>query len=456
MALSFVAAAWPAAGQQSQPRLETYADSNQGFALDIPADWSYDRADFDGPGGSTGVLRGVSGDLTLQVYIFAGTPADPFDAWVAGLAQSLRGIGGVEDVTIVPLAAGAEERPAGRIEVDALVGGQRVRSRYHCVRMAAQRVLVLVLAYPREDPAVAAGGLSLFERCADALTITFDPERAAALAAARERGRAFIQDAHLHHAILRLRLDQEPHYYRIERGGKSVGYLERRYQRAQHSIDDPRFGATGKDGLQVGERVWRFEPDGAVAFTALDLFSSVSGTTDLYEISEALVPAAAQHRPRVVRDEVLREGDGLVSSVRTSQDLVAFPDPRPKIRLPDDFLGLAWRRALPAILAVSPETPGELAFSVYDASMRRLTVESIRPLASGELEPVVETLGAELRDGFEIRRGFEPQASRVYVDRRGHMLRLDAPDGRLVAATAEQIEELFAKRREAAATRLTD
>jgi hypothetical protein len=326
------------------------------------------------------------------------------------------------------------------VDVRARVGGALVHSWYYCVAFDATRVWVLSVARPEESADANAERPELVRRMADSLRVLYTPERAAELAAAVERGRTFLAAGGLKTGIGQLRVDQEPRFYLIEQAGRSLGYFERRFTRAQQSLDDPRYNRADKDGLRVSERTWRFEPDGAVGYASDELFSSVDGQTDLYEITRGQLPPAGQDaRPLLTREEVVRQADRLLSSLRTNQDLI-LPPPRPSLRLDDGFVGLAWQRVLPAI--IGPE-PGEmLGFSVYDPEARSLGTLTIQPLG-----PIPGEAEGEPRLAFSLRDGYSPDTARLIVDRRGHMVRLEAGDLKLRPATADEVETHYARPR---------
>jgi hypothetical protein len=455
--------AWPALGQAVDPApagepaaaeapaaMVPFVDTQEGFALDLPAHWTLERQRFDGPGGSQGVLRGGTlGDKSaMQVLLFRDVPADPFEGWLRGFGAAVRRIGGVDDLQVEPVAGGA--RPAGWIGVRARVGGQPVHTWYYCVAFDPSLVWVLSVALPVE--AAQADSLvrpAMVGRMAESLQVLYSRERAAELEAARTAGRKWLSEGGLQSGIGQLRVDQEPRYYVIEEQGRGVGYLERRFTRQQHSIDDPRVRGGEKDGLRVSERAWRFEPDGRALYWSNEAFSSVDGTTDLYELTRGEVPPddGRDQRARIEREEVIRQDNRLLSSVRTSQDLV-LPAPRPPLRLDDTYLGLAWQRVWPTMLG--SEAGAMIGVTIYDAEARTLALLTGRPLG-----PLAAD-GDKAEPGlvYELQQGFSAAPVRLVTDRRGHMLEMTVGDLTYRLVTPEEIEQRFARPREAAFRKL--
>lgn len=433
-------------------------DKSIGFDLQAPLGWNYDRTGFFGPGGSSGVLRGASpdGQATLQVLVFRDESAADFDAWVEYFGRQLAAVTGVRQVRIEPQRAAA--RPTAVVDAPATIGADRVRTLYHCTRIDSDTVWVLsysavvgrggtLSAPPDPDTAAPLELPPAFQQMTSSLRVLYDPAVAAQVREALERGRAYVNRFQLQEDIREIRIDERSRIYLIRVSGRPVGYLTRQFRRESEPLEAARGAARPREGLRVQERIWQFADDGAARFARVDLFSRLDGNTDLLEFRETRYPAAgaADARPVSTHDKCVREGDALFSSYVTSLDQV-LPDPRPPIKLDASYLGLAWARALPALLG-GGEQPA-IAFSVYDSEMRALLPYSIRPLGRRPLPGG----GAEAL-AFETREGVLPSTATLHTDEQGHMLRLES--GELVIELTDEatVEAQFRAKRDDALQR---
>ncbi|RMF77055.1 MAG: hypothetical protein D6744_11730 [Planctomycetota bacterium] len=348
--------------------------------------------------------------------------------------------------------------PAAFIVVDSTVGVGRVKTGYFCVQLDDQQVWVLSYAKARntlrdDEPALHdAQTVAIppeLERMAQSVRIFYDPGLAAELREALKRGRDFIARYTLQERIRELEIDDRVRYYLIEVDHQPVGYFTRRFWRGRQSLDDPRFGSPGKEGLRVYEESWRFGERGAVQYASYDLFSSIDGDSDLLEITTAdLPPEGVEHRrPFITSDKCVRADDVLFSSYTTSRDLV-MPDPRPPLRLDRAFLGLAWVRVLPALLG--KQAAPLYAFSIYDTASRTALTYSIEPLGRQKLPR-----GDGVGPAYRVREGFSDSPGLLFTDEYGHMVWYEAGNVALRETSAAEVERLFGAKREAARPLLT-
>lgn len=439
--------------------LVPFVDKLVGFELGIPAGWNYDRAGFFGPGGSRGVLRGVAPDglTTLQVLIFRQPEGGDFSQWTEYFGRQLAMISGIERVRIEPQPSA--ERPAAILEAPATLGAQRTRTLYYCVRFDERTVWVLAYATitgrgsasEAQVAADAAGALEtpeLFRAMHGSLRLLYDASAAQEMAEALERGRAYLARRQLQEDIRALRLDEKQRTYLLKVRGEALGYLTRRFARGSEPLEHPSPAAQPREGLRVYERIWQFEPGGGAQFTRIELFSRQDGNTDLLEFNGTRVPGPGEAAtgPLATRDQVVREGDALFSSFVTSRD-EGLPDPREPIKLDDTYLGLAWARALPALLGSQPAAM--YAFTIYDSASRTLLTYGIRPLGRRPLPGRNQSVPA-----YETREGNVPDAALLYTDEYGHMLRLESGELVLELTDEATIERLFRQKRDEALRRL--
>jgi hypothetical protein len=247
-------------------------------------------------------------------------------------------------------------------------------------------------------------------------------------------------------------VDDQPRYYMVEDAGRPLGYLRRVLRPAQHGVDDPRYGGGGGKGLRVSAEMWRFFDRGVATYTARELFSSLDGASDLYELTTSTsAPADAPvQKPFVTRDECIRAGERLVSSFTTSRHVV-MPEPREPLELPDDFLGLAWVRVLPALLRDQSEEL--IAFTTYDEVTRELMTYSLRYVGR---RPPADAGSADEVEVFEFRQGLSEIAGLIHADRFGNVLREEEGPRVLRMIDAETAERQFGQRRDAARPRLSN
>lgn len=452
-------AAWPARGEtDEQVALLPYLNKAAGFEIGLPDSWSYEHGRFRGPGGAQGLLRvgTLNGRRAVQLFLFTDADAESFDAWLARLAASLRTIDGVIETDTRPAAA-VDGRPAGFVLVRGRIDTDLVETAYYCVAFDDATVWALSygVAQAGAEPAGELAVPPLAMRIAGTLRVFYDAELAARIEEARRRGAAYLRER-FGEDLRQMRLDDQPRHYLVEDGGRPLGYARRVMRPSRHSVDDPRYGAGGQPGLRVSTETWRFFDRGVANFVAEELFSSIDGTSDLYQFTTSTTaPADAPvQKPFVTRDECVRAGKRLVSSYTTSRHVV-MPEPRAPIELPEDFLGLAWARVLPALMR---ERPTELvAFTTYDEASRELMTWSIRYAGRRALPVAVAGLGAgDEVDAFELRQGLSDIAALVYTDRFGNVLVEREGPRMLRLVEEEDAERQFGQRRDAARPRLSN
>jgi hypothetical protein len=464
-------AVWPASGpaaraQQAAQRDATpvatvpFVDKAFGFELQVPAGWSYDRAGFFGPEGSLGLLRGAApgGRATLQILVFREPQLPSFPEWIDFFCGQLGRISGTKRVQVK--GETGTERPAAYVVAEAQLGIDRTRTLYYCVQFDQDTTWVLSQASAIKtlaDEAENEAGDSdrevqipaEFTHMVKTLRVFYDPATARLMAAALQRGKDYLARYQLQEDARKLQIDGAVRYYEIRVAGKPIGYLTRQFTREDEPLQRPGRSSSAKEGLRVRERSYRFADDQTVHFSKIDLFSSRDAETDLYELWEAEIPPADADNPAVLvtRDQCVREGNALFSTLTTSRD-EAYPEPRRPLKLDETYLGLGWARVLPALLG--PEQRETLAFTVYDPETRTLITHVIRSL--GE-KPLPGATGTKAY-AFETWAGFVEKPGVAYTDAAGNLLRYEAGQLALTLSSEAAIERQFGQRRDAANVRL--
>jgi hypothetical protein len=118
------------------------------------------------------------------------------------------------------------------------------------------------------------------------------------------------------------------------------------------------------------------------------------------------------------------------------------------LKVDDAYLGLAWVRLLPALLGRQESTA--TGFTIYDAETRALITHAVRGLG----EKACPERAESPTYGYETSEGMLEAPSRLWTDKHGHLLRLEA--GNLVVRLSDRaaIEGSFGERRSAAQKRM--
>lgn len=440
------AAAQPAQTAPARAQLIPYADPAFGFELKVPAGWTYDRTRFQEFEDSIGLLRGTApgGREALQILVFRSFPMKPFEDWIVdfgkALAQTSDSKGVKWETVQLPPRAGAV------LTFSSKLGADTLRSHCLCVPFDPNTVWVLVYSATVFGEQEAQRARALFDELTASLRVLYDPAEAERLAPALDRGKALL--ARLRARAGQVEIDDAPYTYEISVAGKPIGYLLRRISREEYVFSGPRARRRyAKDGLRVRERSWRFDDDGTVRFSRLDLFSSFDLRSELIEYQQTQLPApdVQPQTPLVKVDQVIREDDVLFSSYTTSLDRT-LPDPAKPISVGPVYLDLAWVRLLPGLLAGEPPEPHTVA--IYNTETRALLAHTVTPCGPQDLPGHTGPVLA-----FETRDGFIDRPSRLYTDSRGTLLRLEAGDLLLTRVPAAEIERKYGPRRDAARAR---
>ncbi|MFN0136161.1 MAG: hypothetical protein ACKVS9_08610 [Phycisphaerae bacterium] len=435
-----------------------FVDNNLGYELRVPTGWRYDRTGFFGPGGSVGLIRGVSPDglQTIQVLAFRAVRQAAFGEWVEAFVQQLGQVPGL--VWAVSTPNRESKLPAAYVLAESRDGLDRWRTVYYCVQFDTGTHWVLVHSVglgkggeiatpPAEEFIVELVPVPLRD-IIGTLRVFYDPQAAIALTDALERGKQYVQALKLQEDVRTLRAEDKTKHYVITLNATPIGLMTRQVVRQKQSLDDPRYKEKGKDGVRVRETLWRFGDDGSASYSVLDLFSSVDGATDMFEIWQSAVPADEKLPPLTTRDQCIREGELLFSSMSTSA-ASGLPEPRVPIKTGGAYLGLAWGRLLPALLG---KKAGEAhAFSMYNSETRALLTQSIRfvderPLPEGDKKKKARV--------FELRDGFSQSVQLLYTDEFGTLLRAESGEVTVKAVSEAEATKLLGAKRDAAKKRL--
>ena len=453
-------AAYAQSGRPADAATFRHVDKAFGFALRLPADWSYDRTGFFGAGDSLGVLRGSSpdGNETLQILIFRQPNLAKFAAWIDYFTQQLSAIEGTQAVRVK--ADERAGRPGAYVVADAELGLDRTRAHYYCVQLDPDTIWVLadarrlgkkVLGGADEQPSRTNTDVRIapeFARLIASLEILYDADSAEQMALALRRGKRYLDRFGIQESIRNLRTDDGLRYYKIEVAGKPIGFMTRQITSEREPLQARGAPGQGKMGLRVRERTWRFHDGGAFEHGRVDLFSSLDASTDLYEFWHTVLPqeSVTGVAPAITRDQCIREGGTLFSTSVSSTD-AALPDPRRPLKLEPHYLGLAWSRILPALLGGDPQEM--LAFTVYDPETRTLIALGVRPLGERPLPGRGEQACA-----YELREGVLKDVSTVYADGFGNLLRVESGDMVVTHVTGREIDQQFGPAQRAAEQRL--
>ena len=432
------------AGEATLP----FVDYTIGLRIDVPAGWRYDRSLVGGPGGSVSILRGQSpdGQASLQLLVFRDV-TQPLAEWIDYFTRNIGKIAGVDRIAVV--GAPRDGTPAAWVVVDAHTPQSRTRTIYYCCQFNPRTILVYVRAgvlggasLPLPPAPRSVGQIpAALRAAADALEILYDPQTEALIRAARLRGARLLHSDRWLEAVGRLRVDPATHWYLLRVAGREVGYLTRRFSRERHALDQQ--ARDGKDGLRVHETLWRFAPDGSASWQRIDLFSSIDGQTDLYEIVETtLGPPGSKEPPQIRREQCVRQADTLV---RTTTVGGQPAPPVPPLSLPGDYLGLAWVRLAAGLIGTDATEP--VGFVTYDTATRALVPQVWIPHGPAT-QPAAE------RYVWTIREGFNPQTARLVTDRWGRMRTYRAGALSLTEVGEDEIERRFGARRREALRRL--
>ena len=393
-----------------------YLDQEFGYELVVPQGWKYDSTKVPAADGATATFRGVSPDglRRIEVYIYHGERVSDFPTWCAAYAKRMATVFGVREVEAHPRVVAA--RSAARVEVQSQVKGVAERSQHLLILGNPMLVMALVVTQQGEaDPTIDVDTLARSVNFAGNL-----PDFSAIDAAFRN-GRALL--AALRTAGEAVEASDTANHFRILLEGRELGMVEQRLSRG-------RMPKSEKPALRWIEQQWTFEPDGAARLLSIDALVSFDGASEQIEFRTVLLPPESMPgaRPLIKLDEVIREGDTIVSSIsrNTQPDL---PPPGEPFTVDANYLGTAWVALLPGMLAELRGQPH--AFTVYDAQTRRLKAYQIeatggpRGPGGGEDETVE----------FSLVERFAASATKIRTDAAGRMQRLQS--GGLVWERAE-------------------
>lgn len=425
----------PAEAPTSQPTF-VYSEPSFGFEMTLPAFWSYDRTRFAAPGGSMGLMRGrsVAERATLQVCLSRGIAAPSFKLWVRKFESEL--MAGAPLKLINRADQTVDGRSAVVLEYDEETATELRKSFYYCVSFDPSTVWLFIYAGalpPNTDAGVVR---QQFRSMIGTLRITATPGDQELFAEALLRGEDLLKE--LPQRGPAQLIDSDTRYYEMTLAGKPIGYFTRRVARESMSLDDARFGGNRKDGLRVHERTWRFDDDGGGRSIRVDLFASFDLQSEVIESEESTLPPKAGAAPLVVTsyDRVIREGELLFSSVVSNLD-AKLPERREPMRVGSAYLGLAWTRALPALIGAN--TQQSHAFSVYDSTTRGLLTHVIQPIGPTAI-PESEISGGYL---VETREAFSTIPTRIYCDASGAAVRVESGELLLRQNTVKEIEQKY-------------
>lgn len=438
--------------QQTQPAVPTdtigFVDKNTGFSVSVPAGWIYDRTARPAAGGATSVVRGTSPDSRgrMQILVYDLALKPEFERWIEAFAARLQELEGTLRVATESFPQATP--PYGYITVDAMIDVERTRTYFYCREMAPGRIWIYSLAQrlrretdatgdpvlrDRESVAIPAG----FRALAESYRQLFQPALARQFEIAMERGEKFVTEGALREAILtKLRFRPEPQYYELAVNDEVVGYLRREIRRGREPLMRAGPNAKPRQGVHLIDTSWRFADDGTAHFSRMHLFATPDGTFDLAEITAVEIPGEEAESPYsyATRTQLVRERDSLAATFLAS-DNVSMPEPQAPMRVPENYIGLAWARLLPAILG--PEARPMIAFRVYDIETKVLVAHAVEPRGGGAGEQYL----------YLVREGYSPQTAMIYTDRWGGMRKTLAGPVALRLADGEALRRKFERPR---------
>lgn len=417
-----------------------YTENNFGFSIELPADWIIDRTRFIGLDGSIGLshCRNREGSQSSQILIFRDSQPRDFAAWCESFTKRLLQSEGVSSVRGDP--SESPSRPAFTIKVTGQSGGEQSVRRFYCVPFDANTVWVLIFASIHPDPRIHESANREFDAAVASLRVFYNAESKEAMNAALERGRGVI--AELAKIGPEVRIDAEPHYYMLDSPDGPVGYL---WIQHQHAVQD------GKPGLRVKERGWQFSRNGTATQTRSDFFASFDGRTEQNETRiTAIAPLERSNTPDrgilITLDQCIREGDSLFSSFSIS-DQPTRSESRLPIETGPFYLPLAWSRLFPKLIGTAATEP--VGFVTYDPQIRGLVSRTIRSVGT---KP--DPSDGILCSAFEVREGYSPDATVLYVTDTGHVRFTGDERLKIRATTKADVDRLFGAKRSQAEQRL--
>ncbi|MDX2198717.1 MAG: hypothetical protein SF069_07060 [Phycisphaerae bacterium] len=402
-----------------------YLDQEFGYDLVVPQGWKYDSTKVPAADGATATFRGVSPDgmRRIEVYIYHGERVSDFTAWCTAYAKRMATVFGVREVEAHPRVVAA--RSAAKVEVQSLVKGEAERSQHLLILGNPMMVMALVVTQRGDpDPAIDVDTLARSVNFAGNL-----PDFAAIDEAFR-RGRALL--AALRGAGEGVKLEESAQHFRILLEGRELGMVEQRLSRG-------RMPKSEKPALRWIEQQWNFEPDGAARLTSVDAFASFDGASEQIEFRTVLLPpeSMAGARPLIKLDEVIREGDTIVSSIsrNTQPDL---PPPGEPFTVDANYLGAAWVALLPGMLAELKSQPH--AFTIYDPQTRRLKAYQIEAMGGPDG-------GEGETNEFLLVERFSENRTKIRTDAAGRMQRMQAGGLIWERAEADALQREFGARK---------
>ena len=287
---------------------------------------------------------------------------------------------------------------------------------------------VLILVTPLSDRETAE---PLFDRIVGSFQLLRDERAAGRIQAALERGTAILRRAAEGDIDLGGRL-VENIYLRCLVEGEEIGFV--RIRERLHTLDHRR-------GVQISEWGWLFNKDGTRSHLEHEMFLSLDLSFERWENRLYIIPAGKVDSPQQIMVD-------LENAIRTDDQLGVAYLPRPNAQekreklfdVEPSYASAAWNVLFPRLVDLG--RPELYAFSCYKSERRGMilrTLEVVGPrrvLVDGRQENAIL---------IEDSEGLIPPKSKMYVDRSGKLIRLEADRLEMVPTTAQYVEQRFGR-----------
>lgn len=295
------------------------------------------------------------------------------------------------------------------------------------IRLWPKQQLVILLTSPADDRDLA---VQAFDRILESFQVHRTEIQQRQIDAALGRGVALLQSVAAGERKLAAEVN-EPTFLRLSREGRAIGFVEIGQRAAK---------LNGREGVQVFQQAWLFNPDQSVQYVQEQKFLASDLSYDEWRNLSELKPASRtdpEQRLVVSVEAGIRRGDQLVVEYNTHLGVSERHDK--VIEVEPSYAAAAWPLLMPRL--VDLREPGLFAFSMYDSERRGMVLRAIRVVG-----PLQVTVAGRRVSGFKIEdsEGLLPPVSEMIVDEAGRLIRLSSGPVEMVVAAREEIEQEFA------------
>jgi len=408
---------------------EPYLDGSYGFTIRPPVGWQVRRVRTK-VGSAVTVLDMIERIQAYQSHALSlqrtsGIEGDKIDTVLQRSFEALSA--GYSDVNIEPRRIRTiSGRPGQSVAATYMGEGEKMLRIQAGVEMRSRQFLMLVYQGPASVRATAE---PLFDRVLDSLTLVPDAFDAETLRAAGEEG--FLWLKNVGGISLRKAIVPET-YYRVESGGKVVGFMAVAENEVEHEK---------RPGVEIRERYWTFSPDGIVQRIQTNAFISFDLRHEDWKDSACtLVPGKGGEPARLLAsmEEAVRLDNVLLST--QAYGLGEGSTANPPFQLPPTYLSRPMARMFPRLTS-RLDKPRIIALGIFDQArsdiiMRIVDLKGESPMPGGS------AAGPTYR--IDQRDGPASPASISYVDENGHILLIKAGGMTMRPTTRDAVERQFA------------